>query len=63
MVIPGKDGEFHFGTGGFSKSFPEVPMEFRVSYGKQESRLVTASRTRNAHGLTGTWDALEVSGS
>ena len=37
-------------AGGFSKAFPEVPIEFRVC-GKQESRLIILFGTRNSRGL------------
>ena len=36
-----------------SKTFPEVPHEFRESRGKQESRADHSSGTGNTHGLTG----------
>ena len=38
---------------GFLKTFPEVPMEFRVLNGNPESRLSILVGTRNIQGLAG----------
>ena len=40
-------------AGRFSKTFPEVPIEFHVPGGKEESRLFIPGGTRNTHGLIG----------
>ena len=52
MAIPGKDGEILSGAG-CSKTFPEVPIEFRVQCGIPESRLNIPSGVRNSRGATG----------
>ena len=39
MTLFGKDGEILSGTSGFSKTFPEVPIEFRAPCGNPESPL------------------------
>ena len=38
----------------------EVPIEFRVWCGKQESRLVIPLRLGNLEGWLGTWDIQEL---
>ena len=47
----GEDSPSRLGT--LSKTFPEVPLEFRVSSGNPESRLSIPSGTRNTQRLAG----------
>ena len=43
-----------------SKTFPEVPIVFRVSSGNPESRLRISLRLGIINGWLGTWDAQEL---
>ena len=44
----------------FPKTFPEVPMEFRVPSGNPESRLMIPLGLGISKGWLGTWDAPEL---